>query len=145
MSPPILPELTRGVAELSTNPEGAIALLRPLYAERMTYQNPIETLSAREPFLGLLRHMATRFAPFSMHIDQGVETEQFLYGRFFLAFRPGFLGRGLEIEGVTRCRLVDGQIVEQRDYYDLVSHALDAVPLAGPAFRKIIAKFRHGD
>jgi len=88
--------------------------------------------------------MATRFTPFSMRIDQGVVTEQLLYGRFFLAFHPGFLGRGLEIEGVTRCRLADGLIVEQRDYYDLVSHALDAVPLAGPAFRKIIAKFRHG-
>jgi hypothetical protein len=85
--------------------------------------------------------MATKWAPFSMQIDEGVVDSGRIYGRFFLSFRPGFLGRTMNIEGVTRCVVKDQVIVEQRDFYDAVSAALDVVPLAGPTFRKIISKF----
>lgn len=137
----ILDTLKSNVGRIGVEPEQALFALRALYAEDLRYENPIQRVQGREPFFKLMNHMATRWAPFSMVIDEGLESTERIYGRFQLSFKPGFLGRTLHIEGVTRCVLDQGLIVEQRDYYDVVSTALDAVPLAGPAFRKIIAQF----
>jgi limonene-1,2-epoxide hydrolase len=137
----LLPQLQSSVALLATNVEEASAQLRALYSEDLRYENPIQRVKGIDAFLRLMRHMATRWAPFSMQIDEGLESTDRILGRFRLSFRPTFLRRTLDIEGLTRCVVVDGRITEQRDYYDAVSSALDAVPLAGPVYRKIIAQF----
>jgi limonene-1,2-epoxide hydrolase len=141
MSGSVLAELKSGVRLLSTNVDQATAQLRELYVEELRYENPIQRVAGREAFLRLMRHMATRWAPFSMEIDEGLEAPDRVLGRFRLSFRPTFLRRTLEIEGLTRCVVRAGRIIEQRDYYDAMSSALDAVPLAGPVYRKIIAQF----
>jgi hypothetical protein len=141
MPAPVLPQLQSAVALLATNVDAASAQLRSLYSEDLRYENPIQRVVGLEAFLRLMRHMATRWAPFSMQIDEGLESSDRILGRFRLAFRPTFLRRTLEIEGLTRCVVADGRILEQRDYYDAMSSALDAVPLAGPVYRKIIAQF----
>ncbi len=141
MSGHLLPSLQSAVSLLTGAPEQGLAALKELYAEELRYENPIQRVQGRADFLKLMGHMATRWAPFSMRIDDGVESSDRIFGRFQLSFQPGFLGRVLEIEGLTRCVVEDGRIVEQHDYYDVVSSALDAVPLAGPVFRKIIAQF----
>lgn len=141
MQAPILPQLQAAVGLLATNVEAASAQLRELYSENLRYENPIQRVEGAEAFLRLMRHMATRWAPFSMQIDEGLESPDRVLGRFRLAFRPTFLKRTLDIEGLTRCVIADGRIIEQRDYYDAMSSALEAVPLAGPVYRKIIAQF----
>lgn len=141
MSAPLLPQLQASIALLATDVEQAVVRLRDLYSEDLRYENPIQRIEGIEGFLRLLRRMATRWAPFHMQIDEGLESPERVFGRFRLAFRPTFLRRSLDIEGLTRCVVVDGRIVEQRDYYDAMSRALDAVPLAGQAYRKIIAQF----
>jgi len=137
----LLPQLQSSVALLATDVDVACAQLRSLYREDLQYENPIQRVDGVNAFLRLMRHMATRWAPFSMQIDEGLESPERILGRFRLAFRPTFLRRTLEIEGLTRCVVADGRIIEQRDYYDAMSSALEAVPLAGPVYRKIIAQF----
>jgi limonene-1,2-epoxide hydrolase len=137
----ILPQLQTAVALLATNVDEASAQLRGLYSQNLHYENPIQRVEGVDAFLRLMRHMATRWAPFSMQIDEGLESPDRVLGRFRLSFRPTFLRRTLEIEGLTRCVVASGRIIEQRDYYDAMSSALDAVPLAGPVYRKIIAQF----
>jgi hypothetical protein len=137
----VLTELKSAVALLSTNLEQAVAKLQELYAEDLCYENPIQRIVGREAFLRHTRHMATRWAPFSMEIDEGLESPDRVLGRFRITFRPAFLHRTLEIEGLTRCVIRDGSIFEQRDYYDAMSSAIDAFPLASPVYRKIIAQF----
>ncbi len=137
----ILPQLKSAVALLATDVEEASAQIRSLYSENLRYENPIQRVNGVDAFLRLMRHMATSWAPFSMEIDEGLESSERILGRFRLTFRPTFLRRTLEIEGLTRCVVADGRIIEQRDYYDAMSSALDAVPLAGPVYRKIISQF----
>lgn len=137
----LLESLRANVARLSHEPDQALGELRGLYSEGLRYENPVQRIQGREGFLRLMSHMATKWAPFSMNIDEGLESADRVFGRFHLSFRPSFLGRVLKLEGVTRCVVENGLIVEQRDYYDAVSSALDAVPLAGAAFRKIAAQF----
>src|SRR5512133_1731119 len=137
----LLQQLQCSVALLATNVEQGIAQLRPLYSDDLRYENPVQRVEGVESFLRLMRHMATRWAPFTMHIDEGLESSDRIWGRFRLTFRPTFLRRSLDIEGLTRCVVANGRITEQRDYYDAMSSALDAIPLAGPAYRKIIAQF----
>lgn len=141
MSDALLPRLQESVALLSNDVERAIAQLGELYVDTVEYENPIQHVVGLEAFLGLMRHMATRWTPFAMEIDDGLESDCRIYGRFRLTFRPGFLKRSLEIEGVTRCVVAAGRITAQRDYYDAMSSALDSIPLAGPAYRKIISQF----
>jgi len=141
MSHSILAELQSGVRLLTANVELATTQLRELYIDELRYENPIQRVEGREAFLRLMRHMATRWVPFSMEIDEGLEAPDRVLGRFRLSFRPTFLRRTLEIEGLTRCVVREGRIIEQRDYYDAMSSALEAVPLAGPVYRKIIAQF----
>lgn len=141
MSDPLLPRLQSAVALLATDVEQASARLRDVYSEKLHYENPIQRVEGFDAFLRLLLHMTTRWAPFSMDIDEGLESSDRLVGRFRLIFRPTFLRRTLDIEGLTRCVVADGRIVEQRDYYDVMSSAVDAVPLAGPVYRKIVAQF----
>ncbi|MGC4066311.1 MAG: nuclear transport factor 2 family protein [Polyangiaceae bacterium] len=137
----LLARLSESVALFERDPARALDALRPLYAEDLRYESPIQTLRGREGFLRLMGHMATRFTPFSMRIEDGLESEERIFGRFRLSFKAPFLQQHLDIEGVTRCVISGGRIVEQRDYYDALSRALDAVPLAGPVYRKIIAQF----
>jgi limonene-1,2-epoxide hydrolase len=144
MPEPLLPQLQSAVALLATDVEQASVRLRSLYSEHLRYENPIQRVEGVDAFLRLLRHMTTRWAPFSMQIDEGLESAERIVGRFRLVFRPTFLRRTLDIEGLTRCVISDGQIIEQRDYYDVMSSAVDAVPLAGPVYRKIVAQFTIG-
>ena len=137
----LLPQLQSAVALLATDVEEASAQLRRIYSADLRYENPIQRVEGVDAFLRLMRHMATRWAPFSMQIDEGLESPERILGRFRLTFRPTFLRRTLDIEGLTRCVVAGGRIIEQRDYYDAMSCALDAVPLAGPVYRKIIAQF----
>lgn len=141
MTASLFSNLQTSVALLGSDIERATASLRELYLEELQYENPIQRIAGREGFLRLMRHMATRWAPFSMTIDEGLEAPDRIYGRFRLSFRPTFLRRVLDVEGLTRCVVRDGKIIEQRDYYDAMTAALDAVPLAGPAYRKIISQF----
>jgi ketosteroid isomerase-like protein len=137
----ILSRLKTNVALLGLETERALAGLGELYGETVRYENPIQRVDGRDAFLRLMEHMVTKWAPFSMEIDEGLESQDRVWGRFFLSFRPNVFGRTLKIEGLTRCVVEGGRIVEQRDYYDAVSSVLDLVPLAGPAYRKIISKF----
>jgi ketosteroid isomerase-like protein len=139
--PTVLARLTESVALLEQDPTRALESLKPLYAEDLRYESPIQTLRGRDRFLRLMGHMASRFTPFAMHIEDGLESTDRVFGRFRLSFKAPFLPQRLDIEGVTRCVIQDGRIIEQRDYYDALSRALDAVPLAGPVYRKIIAQF----
>jgi limonene-1,2-epoxide hydrolase len=141
LATPMLANLAESVALLERDTALALERLAPLYAEDLRYESPIQTLRGRDGFLRLMRHMATRFTPFSMRIDEGLESGERVFGRFRLSFKAPFLQQRLDIEGVTRCVVSNGLIVEQRDYYDALSRALDAVPLAGPVYRKIIAQF----
>jgi limonene-1,2-epoxide hydrolase len=140
----ILPRLRSAVALLATDVEQASAQLRGLYSEELRYENPIQRVEGLDKFLRLLGHMTVHWAPFSMQIDEGMESSERIFARFQLVFRPTFLRRTLDIEGLTRCVVADGRIVVQRDYYDVMSSAVDAVPLAGPVYRKIAAQFRVG-
>jgi hypothetical protein len=137
----VLTDLKCAASLLSTNLEQALEKLRELYTEDLCFENPIQRIVGREAFLRYTRNMASRWAPFSMEIDEGIESPDRLFGRFRIAFRPAFLHRTLEIEGLTRGVIRDGRIVEQRDYYDAMSSAIDAFPLASPVYRKIIAQF----
>lgn len=137
----LLSQLQSAVALLATDVEQASARLRCLYSEDLRYENPIQRVEGVDAFLRLLLHMTTRWAPFSMQIDEGLESPERILGRFRLSFRPTFLRRTLDIEGLTRCVVAHGRIIEQRDYYDVMSSAVDAVPLAGPVYRKIVAQF----
>jgi hypothetical protein len=142
MEQEILKELKANVLLLSKDADRAFLGLSRIYAERLNYESPIQRAEGRDAFFRLIRHMATNWAPFKMEIDEGVAEPGRIYGRFFMSFYPPFLGRPMNIEGVSRCVLDGGSIVEQRDYYDAVSSALDVVPLAGPTFRRIISMFK---
>jgi ketosteroid isomerase-like protein len=141
MSDSLLSQLAAAVALLRTDVDRAIEQLRALYSEDLRYESPIQQASDRESFLRLVRHMATRWVPFSLEIDDGVESATRVFGHFRLTLSPRFLSKPLAVEGITRCVLRDGKISQQRDYYDALTVAVDSIPFAGVAYRKIIRQF----
>jgi ketosteroid isomerase-like protein len=137
----LVERLKHATSVLSRDVAQGVSLLEGLYHPEVRFRSPLQSVAGRPAFLAMMRRMAEGQRRIVFQIESGTESGDALFLVWRLSLAPRHLGSSLEIEGVSRCRLSEGRIVEQRDYFDLLGSASDAIPLAGSVFKKLVARF----
>ena len=132
--------LTGALDRFRDDAEGALAALLPLYDEAVRFRDPLQTLEGRDAFAAMNRRLLARSRSIAFDVSSSlVEGDRIaLAWRMDIAWK---VGPAMSVEGMTHLRVTDGKIVDHRDYWDLLGAVADAVPLAGPVWRAIAARF----
>lgn len=105
----------------------AIGQLAELYDPDIVFRDPLQTLHGREAFLAMNRRILGRARRLSFDVSHVVGREDSVFLAWTMAYEPR-LGPSLVFEGATHARLRGALIVQQRDYWDLLSSVAQSIP-----------------
>ena len=134
---PIGPRLTHAVESLEYAGEAGLPALAALYADEVSFQDPIQQLQGRAAFIEMNRKALAGARLYRLMIDELVETPDNLFASWRMVYQPK-LGPKFTISGTTHARLRDGLIVEQRDYWDLLGSLVGNLPGVGTVYNRLV-------
>ncbi len=108
--------------------ERSLSRLSKLYARDMVFRDPLQTLNGRDPFLAMNRRIMERARRLSFHVKDAIGGRDSLFLAWSMTYVPR-RGPTIVFEGTTHARVRNGLIVEQRDYWDLLSSVAESLPV----------------
>lgn len=108
--------------------EAAIARLATLYDSDVVFRDPLQTLRGRDAFVAMNRRILRRARRLSFDVASAVGADGSIFLAWTMLYQPR-LGPTVVFEGATHARTRAGLIVEQRDYWDLLSSFAHSVPI----------------
>ena len=108
--------------------DAAIARLGALYDRDIVFRDPLQTLRGRDAFLAMNRRISTRARRLSFEVSSVAAASDSIFLAWTMVYEPR-MGPTLVFEGATHARTRAGLIVEQRDYWDLLSSFAQSVPI----------------
>ena len=123
--------------ELGTDKPELLERLRGLYAGRVHFQDPIQSVNGVDEFMALNRRLLarSRVLRFEVRSHTFEGDEGFLTWRMYLTPR---LGPSLDVDGVSHLQLRDGLVHEHRDYWDFFELFASAIPGGRAALRLLL-------
>ena len=112
----------------------------PYYADDIVFRDSIQEIRGIEAFKAMTERLAERSKDLKMRIVRAVQQENvlFLEWEMTISYKKN---PSSVLYGASRVTLnAEGQIAEQRDYYDLWGDIFDNIPKFGPAYRKFMRK-----
>ncbi len=116
--------------------EGAIARLARIYDRDVVFDDPLQTLRGREAFLAMNRRILRRARRLSFDVSDVASGGGAIFLAWKMLYQPR-VGPTLTFVGATRARTRAGLIVEQRDYWDLLSSVAQSLPLVGRIYASL--------
>lgn len=113
--------------------EAAIERLGALYDPDMLFRDPLQTLHGRDAFLAMNRRILARARRLSFEVPDAIGGRGSVFLAWTMLYEPR-LGPKLVFHGTTHARLKGGRIVEQRDYWDLLSSVAQSLPFVRNAY-----------
>lgn len=116
--------------------------LFPYYHDDLIFQDSIQRIEGKEPFMAMCRRLADRCASLDMEIRTISFSDGFCLFEWVMTMRFKRFPN-TPLHGCTRLTFhQDGRIIEQRDYYDLWGDIFDHIPwFKGPYRRFLHRKF----
>jgi hypothetical protein len=112
----------------------------PYYADEIVFQDSIQRVEGIENFKAMCQRLTDRCQELKMHIPDIVKSE----GSVFMQWEMTMMFKKFPsstLYGTTKLTLNDsGQIVHQRDYYDLWGDIFDNIPWFAKPYRRFMAK-----
>jgi len=108
--------------------EGALSRLGLLYDPGVVFRDPLQTLAGREAFVAMNRRVVARARRVAFDVTDALGREESVFLAWVMTYEPR-RGPTLVFEGATHARARAGLIVEQRDYWDLLSSVARALPI----------------
>lgn len=110
------------------------------YAPNMRFQDSIQTIHGREPFIEMCKRLASRSKELRMDITGLAQNGNVIFFQWTMTIN--YAGtKTTPMYGCSKLTLnEEGQILEQRDYYDLWGDTFDAVPGFGKLYRRFMHK-----
>ncbi len=125
----MLAERLRDVyVSLHRDGERALARLADLYDRNVVFRDPLQTVSGRESFMAMNRRIMTRGQRLSFDVKDVLSGADSLFLAWTMTYEP-HRGPIVVFEGATHARVRGGMIVEQRDYWDLLSSVAQGIPV----------------
>jgi limonene-1,2-epoxide hydrolase len=107
--------------------EAAIDRLAARCDPDMLFRDPLQTLHGRDAFLAMNRRILARATHLSFEVSDAVGGRGSVFLAWTMHFEPRF-GPKLVFQGTTHARVSGGKIIEQRDYWDLLSSVAQSIP-----------------
>ncbi len=118
-------------AAVSPQRKDVLDALRPLYAEDVVFQDPMQKIRGIEAFIETNRKLMSRSSELRFDVSEPIGTDEEFFLTWTMTFRAK-IGPTVETDGVTHVRSENGRIVFHRDHWDLANLAASALP-GGPA------------
>ena len=118
----------------------AEASLRNLYHPDVQFTDPLVNLRGRDRFIRLNGFMHRGARSIESRLHKLVQDKDTLFASWTLVIRPK-IGPTLNIEGCSYARWSNEQIVEQRDYWDVVGSLAASIPGLAQAGRLVRERF----
>jgi ketosteroid isomerase-like protein len=128
------------IEAINRDGEAALPLLEELYHEEVQFQDPIQKVHGRTAFIEANRRLLRRAKSLTFNLGTAVEQDGNLFVVWTMTFEPK-MGPRMVFDGATHITHRQERIVYQRDYWDLLSSAADAVPAVGLVYRGLIGLF----
>jgi hypothetical protein len=110
--------------------EGSLTRLAELYDRDVVFRDPLQTLNGREAFVAMNRRVMARARHLSFDVMDPLGGGDSLFLAWTMTYEAR-RGPRLVFEGATHARVRRGVIVEQRDYWDLLSSLARSIPVVG--------------
>ena len=114
----------------------ALAQLATLYDRDVVFRDPLQTLRGRDAFLAMNRRILTRARRLSFHVHDALGKNGSVFLAWTMDYEPR-TGPTIAFEGASHARVRAGLIVEQRDYWDLLSSVAASVPLLRRVYARL--------
>jgi hypothetical protein len=114
--------------------------MMPFYAEDMVFQDSIQRIEGKAAFQEMTERLASRSQELKFEIKNCVQDGNLfmIEWEMTLAFKKY---PNSTLYGASRVQLNDeGQICQQRDYYDLWGDIFDNIPFMAKRYRKFMRK-----
>jgi ketosteroid isomerase-like protein len=125
--------------DLGRNPDAALATIPELYAEDMTFRDPIQEVHGRDAFVEVTRRLIDRARTLEVDVHDCAHSDDTLFIAWTMQVALP-VGPRVTFEGVSRLGLDDGRIKSQRDYFDLLGSMLGTVPGLRTVYRTILRR-----
>lgn len=113
----------------------------PFYHEDIIFQDSIQRIEGKVKFEAMCNRLAKRCRSLKMEISNIVKTEDIVMMDWKMTMSFRFFPNK-PIYGSTRLRFDNnGQIIEQRDYYDLWGDIYDGIPIVRGIYRWFMRVF----
>jgi limonene-1,2-epoxide hydrolase len=126
--------------DLGRDPDAALAMIPELYADDMTFCDPIQEVHGRDAFVETTRRLLERTRTLEVHVHGSAHTGDTMFVEWTM--RVAFpIGPRVTFAGVSRLAVDDGRITSQRDYFDLLGSMLGTLPGVRTVYRTILRRF----
>lgn len=98
--------------------EPFLSALRDLYADDMTFRDPMQSCRGLDAFIALNRRLAKMAREIRFDVNDTTGDDSRFYLHWVLHMKPK-LGPKVAVEGVSRIIAREGRIVEHVDFWDL--------------------------
>ena len=115
-------------ASFECDGDGAIDRLADLYDHDVVFRDPLQTLRGRDAFVAMNRRILARARRLSFVVASVAAGGGSVFLAWTMRYEPR-VGPTIVFEGATHARTRAGLIVEQRDYWDLLSSLAESLPI----------------
>ena len=140
INPTVVERYREMIETLVRDGEGALPLLRELYHEQVQFEDPLQSVSGIDALVDANRRLLKRARSLSISFGSMSEQDGSMFAVWTLTLEPP-VGPVMTIEGATHATVRDGYVVHQRDYWDLLSSAAEALPGLGMIYRRLVSLF----
>lgn len=136
---PLAVHWSQALERLFREREPALAPFLALYDEQIHFEDPLRSVRGLEAFAEMNRRFLARARSLEVEVGDMATQGEVLFAawRLRLALR---LGPEFTLAGATRLRVRQGRIYCQRDYFDTVGSAAQALPGLGGLYRAVLAR-----
>ena len=107
----------------------------PFYHEDIVFQDSIQRIEGKDEFKKMCERLAKRCKSLEMSIYSIMQNDNIVMMEWRMTMSFRFFP-AKPIYGTTRLTFnTDGQIIFQRDYYDLWGDIMDGIPMVKPLYR----------
>jgi steroid Delta-isomerase len=119
--------LANALVQVTPDRLEALDALRDVYAEDVVFRDPIQEIRGIDAFLAMNLRLLRRLRTLEWTIvtARGDDAEVFLEWKMRGKTK---LGLKVEVEGMTRARVREGRVFDQRDYWDIGELMASSLP-----------------
>jgi len=114
-------------AQISANDLAFVDALRPLYADDVHFEDPVQKVETFDDFAGVNVRLARRAKELSFEVLRVVGDDNEFFVTWHMRLRPK-VGPLFELDGVSHLRAENGRVKWHRDYWDIAALFASAVP-----------------
>ncbi len=130
--------IAAALSELRPDVREPLDRLAPLYADDVRFADPIQEVRGRQAFLEMNHRLLDRARHLRFIVHHRATSPGVICLTWSLELQPK-MGPQMGFEGASQLLLRTGQVIDHRDYWDLLGGVMDAAGPLGSVYRRLVS------